>query len=390
MIDKIERRLCTGCNSCVNSCPNSCIKMKVDEGGFWFPIIDRKKCINCKLCENACPIINNLAPNIVRMPQTIAACCIDEITREKSSSGGVFSVIAEYVLRCGGVVIGAAFSDDFKHVSHICINSVDDLDKLRGSKYTQSFIGDVYRVTRKLLNDGKIVLFTGTPCQISGLFAYLGKSYNNLYTQDIICHGVSSPLVWEKYVDYRERMASSKTRAVHMRHKISGWKNFSMYFLFENGKRYLKRKNKDPFLDAYLSNCCLRPSCYNCLFKSVQRLADITLADFWGIQRVLPKMDDDRGTSLVLLHSSKGVELFNSIKEDLIYEEVDEESALRFNVAYDKCSESNASREAFLAEIDSVNFDVIVKRYTKISIRYRFNRLINRVGRKLNKIRNIQ
>ena len=382
MIDIVQKKSCTGCNACASSCPKSCIEMKEDDEGFWYPSINQSECISCNLCEKVCPIIQRWNNN-ERETKAFAAINLDQVVRLESSSGGIFSLMAEEIINQGGVVFGASFSDDYKRVNHICVDSLDDLYKLRGSKYIQSYIGNEYKIVKKYLELGRMVLFTGTPCQIAGLYNYLQKSYQNLYTQDIICHGVPSPMVWENYVENRENLAGSNTKNVFLRNKENGWKSFSVLFEFSNATKYLKDKQQDSFMGAFLSDLCLRPSCYNCSFKTSEREADITLADFWGIQVVFPEMDDDKGTSLVLVRSSKGNELINKISDKMKYQEVNFDEACRFNPAFFSSSKINKKREDFLKDINSHSFDKIVKKYTKIPIRKKLFRIIKKICRRI-------
>ena len=357
----IEKKKCSGCHACYSICPKKCITMYEDEEGFWYPQIDKTHCIDCGVCRGICPALKEFHPN----PVGKAYACInkDENIRMKSSSGGVFTLVARAIIEQGGVVFGAAFDDDFS-VCHIGIENEADLEKLRGSKYVQSKVSDAYTEVKKSLEAGRTVLFTGTPCQIGGLKAYLGKEYNNLVTQDIICHGVPSPIVWKKYVKYREKKASSKVEKVFFRNKSTGWKTFSVEFKFENGKRYQRLFREDAFMRGFLSNLCLRPSCYNCHFKSRERESDITLADFWGIEKECAAMYDNKGTSLVLVNSEKGKKLFDKIGDELIFKEVEINPALEHNSAAYKSVSRPRKREKFMKKVNTKNFERVVIRYS--------------------------
>ena len=314
MIRIHEKDNCSGCHACANVCPQSCILMVSDDEGFWYPQVDKDKCIDCGLCEKVCPIIHKWQPDESRTTTAMVALNKNEEIRLRSSSGGIFTLLAEEIIAQGGVVFGAAFTNDFKSVHHICVSSTVDIGRLRGSKYIQSKTEDSYIQAKKFLDKGIKVLFTGTPCQIGGLYSFLRKDYDNLYTQDIICHGVPSPFIWEKYLEERERKAASKTQQMFFRHKKYGWKTYAVLFEFSNNTAYVKSFQEDSFMKAFLSNSCLRPSCHHCSFRNPIRQADITLADFWGIHEVFPEFDDDKGTSLVLIHSDRGQSLFDSIQ----------------------------------------------------------------------------
>lgn len=360
--------------------------MVSDEEGFWYPQVDKEKCINCGLCEKVCPIIHKWEPDASRTTTAIAAINTNEEIRLKSSSGGLFTLIAEKIIDQGGVVFGAAFSDDFKAVRHICVDNQAGLEKLRGSKYVQSKIGDTYKQAKEYLDSGRKVLFTGTPCQIGGLYSYLRKPYENLLTQDIICHGVPSPMVWEKYVDFREKKSASTIKSVYFRHKKYGWKTFSVLFDFSDKMVYVKNLREDSFMKAFLKNVCLRPSCHACSFKSVKRQADITLADFWGIQAVLPEMDDDKGTSLVLVHSDKGQQMLKELSSDIRKESVDPCVSEKYNPAVSMSVAPSPQRDDFFKEITSGDFEKTVAIYTKPTLKKRIRSFLGKVKRKVFRI----
>lgn len=362
MIDKEikEKKECMGCHACSNICPKNCISMDKDKDWFWYPNVDYNKCIKCGKCIKVCPIINKA--KVDNNPKAYACINNDEEVRLKSSSGGIFSLIAEQFIDSGGVVFGAEFDDEFR-VLHNYIEKINDIGKLRGSKYVQSWIGDMYSQVKHFLKQGRDVLFTGTPCQIGGLKSYLDKSYDNLFCIDIICHGVPSPKVWDKYIDFRNKKAVSSPRRISFRMKSEGWKRFSVSFFFKNNKEYRKKYQDDLYMNAFLKNVCLRPSCYACGFKSLHRQSDITLADFWGIQNILPEMDDDKGTSLIFVNSDKGQKILEKIKNKMIYEEVDVNQAVVYNSAMIKSVEYNDKRDDFLRELDLLEFDVLVKKH---------------------------
>ena len=381
MIDITSKEKCSGCHACSNICPKNCIQMISDEEGFWYPQVDKEKCIDCGLCEKACPIIHKWQSDNSRTTTAMAAINLNEEIRLKSSSGGIFTLIAEEIINQGGVVFGAAFADDFRLVHHICVDNTDDLEKLRGSKYVQSKIGDTYKQAKYYLDSGRKVLFTGTPCQIGGLYSYLRRPYENLFTQDIICHGVPSPMVWEKYVENREKKAASSTQRMFFRHKKYGWKTYAVLFEFSNNTAYVKNLREDSFMRAFLSNSCLRPSCYDCSFKSVKRQADITLADFWGIQNVLPEMDDDKGTSLVLVHSDKGQQMLKSLSDRLKCKTVDCDVVEKYNPAGTKSVAINQKRVGFLSEIQLGDFENTVLKFTKPNLYKRIKGFLSRIKR---------
>lgn len=387
MIDKEikDKKDCMGCYACTSICPKNCISMMDDEEGFWYPEVDYNKCIKCDKCINVCPIINRTM--VENEPAAYACINKDDSIRMESSSGGVFTLIAEQVISEGGIVIGAEFNIDFE-VEHNSVERIEDLDRLRGSKYVQSRIASMYVQVRDFLKQGKKVLFTGTPCQIGGLISYLGKPYENLICVDIVCHGVPSPAIWKKYVDFREKIAGSPTKRIAFRRKNEGWKRYSVSFLFKNNSEYREPLNKDLFMKAFLKDVCLRPSCYACEFKTLHRQSDITLADFWGIQNMLPEMDDDKGTSLIFINSETGQTLFDEIKDKMIYKEVDIQETVKYNSAAIKPPSYNPKRDGFMEKKDILPFDRLVNKYCNDSLLTRLKRKVKSgIKRVLLKIR---
>ena len=249
-------------------------------------------------------------------------------------------------------------------VEHIYVEKEEELYKLRGSKYLQSIIGDSYKQAKKFLEEGRYVLFTGTPCQIEGLLSYLNKDYEKLITQDIICHGVPSPKVWNKYLEYREKEDGEIPLEINFRSKENGWKNYNLKFRY-NGREYKNNQNTDKYMQAFLKNVSLRESCYNCSFKKINRLSDITLADFWGIEKVKPKMFDDKGTSLVIVNSKKGNKLFNSIQDEIVKEEININEAIKYNPSMITSFKPDKNREKFFEHLDNMEFKELVNKYTE-------------------------
>ena len=353
---------CVGCHACSNICPENCISMIADKDGFLFPKVDYDLCISCEQCVDVCPILK--VKEIDNKPSAYACINKDDLVRSESSSGGVFTLVAEYVLDNKGYVFGASFNDEFE-LEHVHINTKDQLSRLRGSKYLQSKIGNSYNNVKTFLDSNKLVLFTGTPCQIAGLKSYLGnKDYDNLLTIDIVCHGVPSPKVWNKYLNFRKSKANSSLKKVSFRNKKDGWKGYSVLFLFDNTE-YQKSHRDDLYIKAFLTDVCLRKTCYNCNFKSVNRQSDLTLADFWGIQNVLPEMDDDKGTSLIFINSQKAHDIFIALSNAMIFKQVDINEAVKYNPSAISSVKENPCRNNFFRDLDTVRFDKLVKKYCK-------------------------
>ena len=361
MIEIKDKTRCMGCHACYNRCPVQAIEMVEDEKGFKYPQVNKEKCINCGLCERVCPILN--PRKVKNTPKAYAVKNKNEDVREKSSSGGMFSLLAEKVLQDGGVVFGVAFDENWQ-LKHIYVENIEDLQIFRGSKYLQSIVGETYSKLKDFLIEGRKVMYTGTPCQIEGLKSYLGKEYENLFTQDIICHGVPSPKVHERYLKYlRDKYKTKNIKNIIHRTKINGWKNWCVNIKFDNSE-YIKAHEQDPYMQAFLRNTSLRESCYNCQFKKKHRISDITLADFWGIENIAPEMDDNKGTSLVIINSEKGKQIFEQIKDKIIYKQVDFEEAIRYNPSMTTSVKPDPNREKFFDNLDKMPFDELVKKYT--------------------------
>lgn len=357
----ISKNKCTACSACYNICPKQAISMQSDEKGFKYPVINQEKCIDCGMCKRTCPVINTTT---CEKQITVYACYNkNEEERLSSSSGGIFILLAKEIINRGGAVFGASFDENFR-VIHSYAESIIDLKKFMGSKYVQSDLGDTYKQVKDFLNNDRYVLFSGTPCQVEGLNSFLGKDYEKLYTQDLICHGVPSPEVWEKYKEYRKMTDKSTPDQISFRNKDNGWKLFNMKFYYKDTE-YKNSLKDDYYMKAFLKNTSLRDSCYNCNFKKKYRDSDITLADFWGINNVFPGFDkDDKGISLLLVNSDKGKELFDTVKNEMIYEETDFEESVKYNSAYIKSVVADKNRDEFFKHIDNLQFDKLVKKYT--------------------------
>ena len=342
-----EGNHCTGCLGCFNACKYGAITINTDLEGFQYPFIDENKCVHCMSCEKVCP--QNIEKNKLTIVKAYYASANNSRIRRSSSSGGVFYYLAKYFLENGGVVYGAALNDE-NYLQHIRIDSLDELPRLQTSKYIQSDINYIYRDVEFQLQNGKQVLFTGTPCQIGALIKFLKNNYDNLFTQDVICHGVPSPFVWNRYIE--ELSKSKKISSVNFRNKDKGWRNFALKIQWSNGTEYMKTLEEDPYLKAFLNDISLRPSCYNCQYKGSKRQSDITLADYWGISAIQPEKDSHDGVSLVLTQTKKGDLIFRKIADGyLSYGETDAEKALFYNKAAYISARYTSCREKFFARM---------------------------------------
>ena len=357
---KLER--CTGCMACANLCPQKCISFAPDNEGFLRPQIDENACINCGLCAKKCP--QNTTPDFFKNGKVYACWHRDQSIRKKSTSGGAFTAIAEYVFARGGVVYGAGFDENMM-VRHKRIERVEDLDQLRGSKYVQSYIGEVYAFVQKDLKANRLVLFTGTPCQVMGLKACLrNKDSDNLITVDLVCHGVPSPKIYKDYLNHMEQQYGSKAKMVNFRNKKPGWFIFGMKIEFENHKVYRKNKFKDSYTSGFLNDYFIRPNCHLCQYTTTRRVADITIGDFWCFKSKNAKFrDTDKGISLCLLNSPKAVKAFESFSKSLVYIEDDLEYAADHNVPLRKPFRPNPNRAEFWDEYQKRGFEAVLSRF---------------------------
>lgn len=370
MIDtKIENKWdCMGCSACYSVCPKSCIDMEADNEGFKYPKVDYTRCVKCSSCIDVCPIISTKY-SIKSDINAYASISADEDVRKNSSSGGIFSLIAEQLINVEGVVFGAEFDNQFQ-VRHSYVERNEEISKFRGSKYIQSDMRDSYKEAKRFLENGRKVLFTGTPCQIAGLKNYLQVDYEYLYCQDIICQGVPSPLVWNKYLKSRIKKngKDSKIKSITLRSKEKSWLNYEILIEFESGYIYNSMKNNDSFIKVFMKYLSIRPSCFFCKFKGSNRCSDITLGDFWGIQNIAPSLNDDKGTSLVLINTSKGKELFSFISKSIINEEVEFIDSIKNNPMYSHSVNLNERRDSFFSDLYNIEFDSLVGKYCKKSL----------------------
>ncbi len=376
MITITDKTKCSGCSACANICPKHCITMLPDDEGFLYPSVDKTKCIDCKICEKVCPFLKE-GDLRKSKPESYGVSIKEDTIRNESSSGGVFSALAIFVLQQGGVVYGCSMSDDMRSAIHIRVDSIEGLDKLRGSKYLQSTIGNIYYQVKVDLRSGKKVLFSGVPCQINGLKNYLGEEYQNLICVEVICHGTPSPALWKKYIDYLESKYNASVEFVNFRHKKNGWRGFGLFFEGPRIKQY-KSLHDDPYLIMFLRDICLRPSCYKCKAKEFESMADLTIADLWGVHEYAPELYDDKGMSLVLIQSKKGQQIFIEIQEELKSKEVPFDQAIKWNPSY--CSSVNRpkERDVFFKDMNVYSFKNLQKKYVNIPLKVKIKRIIKK------------
>ena len=376
MLEIKDKKNCTGCHACWSVCPRKCIQMMPDEEGFLYPKINLNQCIDCGACEKVCSVLH---PTDTSFPLKVyAARNGNETIRMSSSSGGVFTALAEEIIKRGGVVFGASFNEDWQ-VVHSYTEQLEGLSAFRGAKYVQSVVGDTYLQVRHFLKQNRWVLFSGTPCQVAGLKHFLRTGYERLLTVDVVCHGVPSPLVWQTYLDSinprKERITT-----LSMRDKSLGWKRYGMDIRTEKEILYTGKAASNLYSQGYLDNLYLRPSCHACPAKKGRSHSDLTLGDFWGIEQVCPSMDDNRGTGLVLVNSPAGMNFYRSLS--VLEKEVTYAQAFRGNPSLECSVPLTESREEFWRRFPEEGMKAVSdihKRKRKIWVRL-LNRIYKMIG----------
>lgn len=373
MINITEKAECCGCKACEKKCPKKSIEMKIDNEGFWYPYVDLNTCVDCGQCEKVCPQLN---PESGRSkndtnPRTYASYALEDFTRIESTSGGLFSILAEYFFNQGAYVAGAIFNEEFG-LNGVVTNDKTLLPQIRSSKYLQSDTSIMFPKIKELLKSGETVFACATPCQIAGLLNFVGESRGNLYTCDFICKGVSSPWLFRQYLDSLENKFSSKAKLVKFKYKdeTHPWGNLSTKIEFSNGTIYLEDKANDSYMTTFLdTGFAVRPSCFECKFKGFPRFADITLGDFWGIDDLQEKVSGKwKGCSVVLTNNKRGEQLLYAVKDKIYLHECELKDATKHNIhliqAYDpRPGVSMEIRKEFYNDIREYGYDYMVDKY---------------------------
>lgn len=371
----VDKDKCCGCSACISVCPKGCISMSEDKEGFLYPVVDSVQCIDCGLCEKVCPVLHPLKNE--SEPLVYAAINNDESIRMQSSSGGIFTLLAESVIDNGGVVFGACFDRDW-NVVHDYTETKEGLARFRGSKYVQSNVGNSFSQVKIFLDAGREVLFSGTPCQVAGLKNYLRKPYPNLLTVDLVCHGVPSPEVWRKYLqetvckEYGIKKNKSTVNLcdyifdIKFRAKDKGWKKYSFKIEYKDGRIEINPFYENPYMNIFLSNLSLRPSCYVCPAKLNNVQSDITLADFWGVNKIDPNIDDDKGCGLLFLNNKEKIGLLYSLQCMLFNQSLDNVSKYNPSILYSVNKPGN--RKFFFLVFRMIGFYVSYNAVTSKSV----------------------
>lgn len=359
MIEIKEKIDCCGCHACASVCPERCISMVSDEEGFLYPKADRSRCIRCNLCEKVCPVLHQALPR--RPLQVYASMNKNLSVRLKSSSGGIFTLLAEAVIRNGGVVFGAKFDEDW-NVVHSFTETPEGLAAFRGAKYVQSRIGNTYKQVKYFLDKKRQVLFSGTPCQIAGLKNFLHKEFDDLLTVDMVCHGVPSPMVWHRYLEslYAEKQ---QITYISMRDKKEGWHRYRMEIHAGQQTLYSGQAVRNVYSRGYLANFFLRPSCHACPVRSGKSRSDVTLGDFWGIELYYPSFDDHKGTNLVLINTQEGLNHYR--QSDVFQIETTYEMGIRENACIEHSVPYSPLRNEFWIRFPDEGIGVIDRLYRK-------------------------
>lgn len=355
---------CCGCAACYSVCPQKCINMVPDKEGFLYPIVDETSCINCGLCESVCPVFNR-KNHIEEFSEAYVFQIQDECVLKRSASGGFTAAIAKYIIEQNGFMGGAIF-DEENVVRHKMYSSSRDCEKFSGSKYVQSDIGECYLEVQSLLKKGKLVCFSGTPCQIEGLTFFLGKNYINLILIDVLCAGVPSPKLWKEYLSWHEKK-NNKVLKVNFRNKTYGYQCSTMLLNFENGEIYSQSGRTDPMMKLFLSGIAKRPICYECPFKKLHRVSDFTIFDGWHAESFKGVKNDERGYTILIVHTQKGKEILNKLK-DSYFVRVDMKRAVELDgiMAYKK-TYKHPSRDEFYRYLDNNGIEKTISKFMPIS-----------------------
>ena len=385
----VERNVCTACGACMSSCPKSCITIEKDEFGFYYPEINDFHCIECGSCVKACPIHSNSYLKVLRSPiSTYVLQHKDEGVLKKSTSGGAFTAIVQALWIDRTTIYGASLNKDLS-VSQKRITNIDDLDSLRGSKYVESYSGDIYRLVFQDIIDGRRVIYSGTPCQIAGLYSYLNfkniKSLDNLYTIEIVCHGVPTSLLLKKYIEYKEQKNKAKAQKIEFRSKkYSDWTNPKITIDFDNHKTYRQKSfaHDDEYMIGFCDFLCLRENCGNCFFANPKRGADFTIGDCWGIETSGVNIDYINGVSLLCINTAKAYQNFSALQQYCRLIRIDYDFLRKHNEQLNHPIVPNKKRTEFLCDLQKITFSALRKKYLKPR-NYFVNILSNYLGKEM-------
>lgn len=381
MINIVNKVECCGCEACYNVCPKNCIEMKPDEEGFLYPRVKQDTCINCGLCEKVCPIINHVPREKNDNQEAYLMQHKDDEICRQSTAGGVFTGIASYVIEKGGIVFGVEMTEDYQ-VRHTSVETIEELVKFRNSKYVQSRIGTVFQQVKSELNKGRMVCFSGTPCQVEGLRHFLGKDHENLILVDVVCRAVPSPGVWKKYIQYEVEQRGEMS-SVRFRDKTLGYQYSTMELKSKDGKTYRGGIESQPWLRMFFSGMIIRPSCTDCKFRSRYRNSDFTIWDCFPSYRFDKSFDERKGTTRVLVHTKMGKSIINSMLSYYKYFSCECDCVVKGVSELIDSPKVNREREIFFEEINEHTFEEILKLFFpcnyKVVIKIVIRRLLNAI-----------
>lgn len=352
---------------CGDLCPSRAISFKYDEYGFWMPVVDNTKCTECKLCVSWCPSLSENKEEVGYSFKCYGLWHKDDDIRWQRTSGGFFTSLASWYIKNGGYCAGAIYDENI-NVKHILTNKIEDIGALRQSKYVQSDTSSIYRKTKRLLQKGEKVLFCGAPCHVAALYAYLHKPYSNLTTMDFVCCGISSPFVYAKFKDWLENKYKSKIKRIWFKNKKEGWHSIGTEVEFENGKKYFRVGNRERYIIAFVGDGLnIRDSCNSCKYRKVPHNSDFTVADFWGIEKLHPELDDNKGITALIINTQKGEDVFYRIKDDFNTFDTNIGEIAKGNFTIYKPKKPHNNREEFLKAIKTISFEKVMSRYSSYS-----------------------
>lgn len=382
MINITNKADCCGCTACASICSHKAITMKPDSLGFPYPEVDTNKCTNCGLCEQICAFNDNYDKSLnLDKPEAYGARHKNIHEVETSRSGAAFITLSDWILEQGGIVYGVGYEEHFR-VVHKRATTKEQRNEFKGSKYVQSDLGDIFLQVKKDLKDGKTVLFTGTPCQTSGLNSFIGKKFRtNLYLIDIVCHGVPSPYIWRDYITYYEKKYKKRIVSVNFRDKKEyGWCNHKETFTLSDQTKVTPKYS--PYTDLFYKHIMLRTSCGSCHFCNTTRPSDITIADFWGWEKSSPEFNkDDKGISLLLINTKKGKDFFENINDKLYSFQAKLEDCLQPNLK--QASILNLQSSKFERLYRKYGFEYVLKKFTNVGIKNRIKIYIIKMKHKI-------
>lgn len=373
---------CTGCGVCADACPKKCISIKYDEKGFYKSYIDESLCVSCNRCKDVCPANHPNKKN--RIQKAYKARRTDKYAASASTSGGIASVLSEYIIKNGGVVVGCGY-DENMCLKHSIATSLDEIENFKGSKYVQSYASGIYRKVRDNLSDGKKVLFVGTPCQVAAVKNYLGKNYDNLYTVDFVCHGVLSQYAFEKYINSLNH--TEKPVSIKFRNKTKGYRNKKACseIQIEYPVETIRAITESGVYYWFSSSLAVRESCYKCSFVSPNRVADITLADYIGND--LDDTDNEIGVNTVFVNTDKGCAMLESVKSEIIAERKNVGETIKKYVRLTMGSKKPSCREEFYTDLFTTDYNAVAKKYNQAKVLP--NKMVRRYYSMKRRIRNL-